>query len=198
MAYDHFMTPPHLLEKVKQFYGGTIDFDAASNFIAQKYVHAHRFAVTQKDTDEYLTIDNSLPYGNHVVVNSLVHLWKYSNIWLNPPYSRDLIKQFTYKAIEERQNYQQLLYLVNTCSDTSWYHRMLHFADAMLLFRGRLKFWKIFNGEAHEKWEGEKSKTEGRGKIGNSPRFLNTLFYVGNNKQKFREHFLHFGTIIDL
>lgn len=192
MAYDHFMTPPDLLNQVRLFYNGQIHFDAASNIVAQEYVKAQTYAVQPAAYEVY--------HREHetVIMDSLQHTWNYENIWLNPPYSRDLIKLFTQKVIKECPNYSQLLYLVNTCSDTTWYHDMLHFADALLLFRGRLKFWKIFNGKAHEVWEGEKSILEGKGRVGNSPRFLNTLFYIGSNKQQFATYFANRGKVLFL
>jgi len=193
MAFDHFMTPPALLERVREFYDGTIDFDAASNAVAQQYVQARIFAVSADDD-----IISSEPQQGTAYTDALSLRWAYDNIWCNPPYSRDNIQAFTQKVIQDRGYYKQLLYLVNTASDTRWYHSCLHHADAMLLFRGRIKFWKIFDGKAHEKWEGEKSLREGRGKVGNQPRFLNTLFYFGTDPHRFAQHFGTLGKTIFL
>lgn len=181
MGYDHWMTPPSEIDNARR-YMGSISLDAASNDIAQNYVRAESYAYDYKDGISSGK-SSGVPH-----VDALSMRW-FGNVWLNPPYSAGLIDMFVDKAIEEWQHtypnsaaspshyaVDRMLILVNSQTDTRWYHKLIDNASRILLYRGRLKYWKIFDGKAHEKWEGEKSKAEGKGKVGNSPRYLNTLF----------------------
>lgn len=205
MSYDEWMTPPEVIELARKAMG-SIDFDPASNLVAQEYVKAKEFCI-MPDSNEIVNdggLDTNFPINCHY--NGLEQYW-HGNVWCNPPYSAGNIDAFVDKAIDEWINnaywsntdgngVNQMLYLVNSATDTRWYHKLLHSASSVLLWRGRIKFWKIVNGEALEKWEGVKSKAEGKGKIGNSPRYLNTLFYFGSNVSRFKEVFVDKGTFL--
>lgn len=176
MPFDSWMTPPHIIELAREMMT-SIDLDPASHPVAQEYIKAKEFC--------------ALEIGK----NGLDIEW-YGNVWLNPPYSKGNIDKFVYKALDEwnisgMYNYgiKNMLILVNSATDSKWYHALLENCSAFCLWRGRIKFWKIENGQAYEKWEGEKSKQLARGKIGNSPRYLNTLFYFGDNVDRFRYYF---------
>lgn len=207
MGYDHWMTPPAEIELVRD-YMGRINIDPASNFVAQEYVQADAYAYDYKDE---LNIYNSTPKYGVPHIDGLSMRWV-GNIWLNPPYSAGLIDRFADKAIEE-WNFEypnsaygpkhwavnRMLILVNSQTDTGWYHKLMGAATRVFLYRGRLKYWKIFDGKAHPKWEGEKSKAEGKGKIGNSPRYLNTLFLFERDSSRlklFKELYGHKGQIL--
>jgi len=202
MPFDNWMTDPKVIELARVTMG-SIDFDPASNMIAQQYVKAHTFCVHPND---YKVTD----FIKHdVLCDGLDQNWK-GNVWLNPPYSIGNIDRFVDKAIFEWHAYdagnelsgseyvKQMMILVNSATDTKWYHRLLDCSDCVLLWRGRIKFWKIQDGKAHEKWEGEKSKEKGLGKIGNAPRYLNTLFYFGSVQGilRFKEVFKEKGTFL--
>lgn len=192
---NQFMTPPDLIERARKYFKGNINFDPATNLIAQRYVQADQVAFAPEDfRDEHI----------HVPVihqDGLQSQWL-GNVWCNPPYSAGLIDAFVDKAIEEykSRNAHQILMLVNSQTDTRWYHKLLAHSSRVLLFKGRIKFWKMFDNDAHERWEGEKSKQEGLGKIGNSPRYLNSLFLLAPTGHwynwDFRETFGDLGTII--
>ena len=202
MSFDSWLTPPHILDKVRAVFNGHIDYDPASNYVAQKYVNATKFSILPEEWDGL-----SDP---RVTLNGLNQQWL-GNVFCNPPYSRGNIDSFAAKAIEEWNaryddldndyyrptNYvNQMILLVNSQTDTGWYHSLLNASSVTLVWRKRIKFWKIMNGEAHEKWEGEKSKAQGKGKIGNSPRYLNTMFYFGNNTRSFMDVFKDCGTFV--
>lgn len=198
MPFDEWMTDPNVIELARSTMG-SIDFDPASNMIAQRYVKAHSFCV---HPDEYNVVD-FIRYD--VLRDGLDQVW-HGNVWCNPPYSAGNIDRFVDKAVTEwnRREYEknneinQMMILVNSATDTKWYHRLLEYSTCTLLWRGRIKFWKIQDGKAHEKWEGEKSKEKGLGKIGNAPRYLNTLFYFGTVQGilRFKETFKEKGTFI--
>lgn len=196
MGYDHWMTPPIEIESARWYMGG-INLDPASNVIAQNYVQADNYAYDYKDP-----INNELlrPPVGMTHADGLSIRW-FGNVWLNPPYSAGLIDCFIDKAVEEWGRYavERMLILVNSQTDTKWYHKLIQHSTRMFLYRGRLKYWKIFDGKAHEKWEGEKSKAEGKGKVGNSPRYLNTLFLFERDASKlklFREIYGSKGQIL--
>jgi hypothetical protein len=153
------MTPLKVIDKVK-YCLGAIDIDVASNSIAQHYIQATDF------------------YGLDVNKNALYLPWK-GRIYCNPPYSAKNINAFVDKFKEEIliDNIDRAVILTNTSSDSMWYHTLLQYSTCALLWRGRIKFLKIMDGKAYEKWEGQVSKEKGLGKIGNAPRYLNTLFY---------------------
>lgn len=169
MGYDEWGTPTSVIAKVKVCLG-TIDIDVASNVIAQEYIQAN----------QYYGLDNG--------VNALENPW-YGSIYCNPPYSAGNIDTFIEKFEEEilQDNIRRAIMLVNTSSDTKWFHTLLRLSSCSLLWRGRIKFLKIFDGKAHEKWEGQVSKDKGLGKVGNAPRYLNTMFYYDkdNNIEPF-------------
>lgn len=198
MAFDNWLTCPTWIELARTCMGN-IDFDPASNMVAQDYVKASTFCISPDDAQDIILPTNCL-------VNGITAGW-HGNVWLNPPYSRDNIDAFVTKAMDEWYDYSyiwtgtdykvnQMLILVNSSTDSEWYHTLMQCCDAALLVRGRIKFWKIMNGKAYEKWEGEKSKLEGKNKIGNSPRYLSTLFYFGDNKDQFQEVYQEKGTIV--
>jgi hypothetical protein len=175
MPFDNWLTDPNtVLPRVRECLG-TIDIDPASNLIAQEYVQAKWFAISPND---YAEMKESENIPNNLLVDGLSIQWR-GNVFCNPPYSAGLIDKFVQKYENEiiRRNVQRGIFLVNSATDTKWYHQLLKISTCTLLWKGRIKFWKIFDGKAYEKWEGEKSKAEGKGKIGNSPRYLNTLFY---------------------
>lgn len=189
MAYDHFMTSPDVIELARTAMG-SIDFDPASNHVAQQYVRAGKYCIAPDDT-ESREITRAW-HDSRVFINGLNTEW-HGNVWLNPPYSNGNIDAFVDKAIEEWTavrllgspyfTVDNMIILVNSSTDTKWYHKLCKHASFGLLWSGRIKFWKIFDGKAHDKWEGELSKQRGTGKVGNAPRFLNTLFFFARTNK---------------
>ncbi len=193
---DQFMTPPDWIELARSCMS-SIDFDPASNAIAQQYVKANYWAAHPVDFEkEKYNWDN-------VLCDGLTCNWE-GNVWCNPPYSGGNIDAFVNKAITEwitpsKSSVNQMLILVNSATDTNWYHRLLVNCTAALLVKGRIKFWKMFDGDAHAVWEGELSKKrraanpELKPKVGNSPRYLNTLFYYSRANQPLQPFIDTFG-----
>lgn len=206
MAFDEWMTNPEVLELARTCMG-RITFDPASNLVAQKYVRADKYCVSLEEiahiNGRYIHDEMHIPEG--CLLDGLKQFWN-GNVWCNPPYSAGNIDLFvdkalyewdgSYREIDSGECVNQMLFLVNSATDAKWYHKLLNSASCTLLWKGRIKFWKIANGEALEKWEGEKSKAEGKGKVGNSPRYLNTLFYFGSGILRFKEAFKGKGTFL--
>lgn len=196
MSFDSWLTNPIWLEMVRVCMG-SIDVDPSSNFIAQNYVHANTFYILPDEEK-----NNPVIYIGNYAIDGLAQAWftpDNKNVFCNPPYSAGNIDKFVDKAITEwitAEKDSQMIILVNSADDTKWYQQLLKYSQATLFVKGRIKFWKIENGKAWEKWEGVKSKEKGLGKIGNSPRYINTLFYFGDNITRFKEVFEDKGTIM--
>lgn len=202
MAFDHFLTNPEWIERAYRWLEG-IDYDAASNSIGQHYVRAKTYAVAP---DCNIVANAGEPEGTRIV-DSLTHDWSYRTVWCNPPYSAGNIDKFVDKIVTSWYNssIERMLVLVPANTDTAWFHTLLAHSSYTLLIRGRIKFWKIQDGEAWEVWEGIKSKErralnpETKAIIGNSPRDKNVLFAFdrSHSSDTFRSIFQEHGTIIE-
>lgn len=161
MAFNEWYSGPDVIDFARKVMG-SIDTDPATSYIAQEHIKAQTWYTKE---DDGLT----LPW--------------YGNVWCNPPYSRGDVDGFVDKAIEEcyNGNAAQILMLVNSATDTAWYHKLLENSSYVLIFRGRIKFWKMFGGKAHEKWQGKLDQERGIDRKGNSPRYTNSLFMIGGN-----------------
>lgn len=209
-GFDNWLTCPKVLSLVREVFNGSIDYDPCSNLVAQEYVQAKEFCI-ESNSREIVNdggLDNNFPINCHY--DGLKGQWK-GNTFINPPYSAGNIDNFVERAVyhwdtrdhdlNNPNTIHQMIMLVNSSTDCGWYHTLLNSCDTVLLWRGRIKFWKIMPDEkgvmkAFEKWEGEKSKSEGKGKIGNSPRYLSTLFYFGHESDRFKDVFKNKGTFL--
>ena len=95
---------------------------------------------------------------------------------MNPPYSRTLIKEFTYRFLEELdcQSFYEGIVLVNSCTDPLWFHSLAYKADARIDIKGRLMFWHP-------------------DKANKNPIAGSTLFYFGENQDVFFRYFGDLG-----
>jgi phage N-6-adenine-methyltransferase len=152
---NEWYTPPDYIEAARMVMGG-IDLDPASCELAQTNVRAGRF---------YTADDNGLDKK-----------W-IGNVWLNPPYSKDLIGPFAAKVVEESQRFDQAVILVNNATDTAWFHQIASVASAVCFLRGRVKFL---------------DKT---GKPANTPVQGQAVIYIGGNVARFAEVFSSFGFV---
>ncbi len=60
-------------------------------------------------------------------------------VWLNPPYSRKLIGPFMKKMVEHNNG---IALIFNRMDIAMWHDLIFPNASAMLIIRGRLRFWK--------------------------------------------------------
>lgn len=118
---DDWSTPPWLIELCCDVVG-LFDLDPASNEAARKVVGARHYFTK--------------------LTNGLDKTWT-GNVWLNPPYSRDLIKEFAAKAVSEwgRCNVKMMFILVNTSSSASWWHQLARAATLTIFLPKRVDFW---------------------------------------------------------
>jgi len=153
---NEWYTPPDLIEAARDVMG-SIDLDPASCETAQANVKAKRF----------YTIDD----------DGLANNWT-GNVWLNPPYSKEVIGQFATKIVTESGRIQQAIILVNNATDTAWFHELASVASAVCFLRGRVKF------------------LDQTGKPANTPVQGQAVLYVGLNVEHFRSRFSTFGLVV--
>jgi ParB family chromosome partitioning protein len=113
-------TPPEYIEAARQVLGG-IDLDPASSRIAQETVRARKFYTAEDD--------------------GLSKPWT-GRVWLNPPYSVELVEAFTSKlcAHYEAKDVTAAILLSNNASETQWFQKTVRLASALCLPLGRVRF----------------------------------------------------------
>jgi phage N-6-adenine-methyltransferase len=153
---NEWYTPREYIDAARDVMG-SIDLDPASCETAQANVKAKRF---------YTADDDGLSKN-----------WA-GNIWLNPPYSKELIGQFSAKVVAESGRFGQAIVLVNNATDTAWFHDLASVASAVCFLRGRVKF------------------LDRTGKPANTPVQGQTVLYVGPNVEHFRSRFSAFGLVV--
>lgn len=117
---NEWYTPADYISAARRVMGG-IDLDPASSTIANKTVQAETY---------YSKDDNGLKQG-----------WG-GRVWLNPPYSSDLIGPFIehLACSIEAGDVTEAVVLVNNATETAWFHRLISVASAIVFTRGRVRF----------------------------------------------------------
>lgn len=149
---NEWYTPSEYIEAARKAMG-SIDTDPASNDIANKVVKA----------EKYYTIET----------DGLAHDW-HGNVWMNPPYSSDLITKFIEKLKEQRGNYEQAIILVNNATETQWFYEIVKIASAVCFPKSRVKFY-MPDGKTGAPLQGQ------------------AVLYVGDNYEKFISAFVGIG-----
>ena len=154
---NEWYTPAYLIEAARSAMG-SISTDPASCPVAQLNVKAEVF-YTQE-------------------TNGLDKHW-FGNVWMNPPYSGKLVKQFIEKLKYELSigNTQQATVLVNNTTETQAGQSLLSMCDAVCFLKGRVKFLDE---------TGEQKKTPLQGQM---------VLYFGDNTSKFMLNFQDLGTV---
>ena len=147
---NEWYTPAEYIEAAREVMG-SIDLDPASNEYANETVKASTYY-----TEE---------------TNGLDKEW-FGNIWMNPPYSTALIKEFAEKL--SNSTFKQAIVLVNNATDTAWFKLLIQQAKAVVFTTGRIRFEKR-NGSKGAPLQGQ------------------AFIYYGNNAEKFLEVFEAFG-----
>ena len=153
---NEWYTPPEYIEAAREAMG-SIDLDPASCEVAQANVKARR----------HFTIDD----------NSLDKKWS-GNVWLNPPYSKELIGLFAEKVVGESGRFKQAIVLVNNATDTAWFHRLASVASAACFIKGRIRFLDKTGSPANTPVQGQ------------------VVIYIGPGVDDFRKAFSRFGVVM--
>ena len=114
-GFFEWYTPPAIIEAARSAMGG-IDLDPASSDVAQETVKAKR----------YFTIED----------DGLSQPWK-GRVWLNPPYSTELLGKFVGKVLDSKG---PACVLVNNTTETKGGQALLARADVVCFFSSRVRF----------------------------------------------------------
>jgi ParB family chromosome partitioning protein len=153
---NEWYTPPEYIEAARDVMG-SIDLDPASCDTAQANVKARRFYTADDD--------------------GLSKKWN-GNVWLNPPYGKDVIGLFAEKLVDESRRFDQAVVLVNNATDTAWFHRLGSVASAICFICGRVKFLDKSGNPANTPVQGQ------------------AVLYVGQSVEHFRSRFSQFGLVV--
>lgn len=153
---DSWYTPTWLIEAAREVMGG-ISLDPASCAKANKTVKASHF---------YSKQDNGLSKD-----------WR-GRVWVNPPYSMPLIKQFTDRLLEAWNGglVEQACILTRNATETKWCQSLLKESDRFCLLNKRVSFW-------------HPDKPVGTDKCGH------IVFYFGSNVTDFERVFSAYGLV---
>ena len=126
---NEWYTPIRYIDAVRDFYGGTIELDAASSEHAQQTIQAERYFT--KDDD------------------ALSQEW-HGRVWLNPPYAQPAMAEFVSKLIAEHAagRVTEAVLLTHNYTDTAWFHAIAEAASAICFTRGRIRFYNTKDEEA--------------------------------------------------
>lgn len=149
---NEWYTPAEFIETAVAVMG-KIDLDPASSGIANKTVKAEKYYTAE--------------------TNGLAQSW-FGNVWLNPPYSSDLIGKFADKVLSEYGNCNQMIILVNNATETEWFCKLVSKASAVVFPKSRVKFY-MPDGRTGAPLQGQ------------------AILYIGSSPEKFFECFKKFG-----
>lgn len=117
---NEWYTPEKYIDLAREVLG-EIDLDPASCAFANKTVKARLF---------YSEDDDGLTKPWH------------GRVWMNPPYSADLVLKFAEKFVNEYNdgNVTEGIVLVNNATETAWFASLVNAATAVCFPRGRIRY----------------------------------------------------------
>lgn len=156
---NEWYTPIEIIESARAVMG-SIDLDPATSLLANESVKAEQI-FTKGD-------------------NGLRQEWN-GNIWMNPPYSQPLIKEFSDKIVSELENQsiEQACVLTNNATETEWYQQMMQRCSAVCFIKSRLKF------------------IDYKGNPSGAPLQGQTIMYFGKRKDEFAVEFNKYGICME-
>lgn len=156
---NEWYTPDEHLDLARKVLGG-FDLDPASSHVANQRVKADQFF--SQDT------------------NGLEKDWC-GRIWLNPPYAQPAISHFADKMIAEWDagRVEAAIVLTHNYTDTAWFQKLAHAANAICFTRGRVRFVSPQGDLA--------SPTQGQ-----------AFFYLGHDVDGFAETFGEIGFVVEV
>lgn len=151
---NEWYTPSEYIEAARSVMG-KIELDPASSELANETVQAGRFFTVQ---------DDGLKQG-----------WS-GKVWMNPPYSSELIGQFCNKLASHysASDITEAIVLVNNATETTWFNALVENASAIIFPKARVKF-RTPNEETGAPLQGQ------------------AVIYFGDNPDNFMDEFKHFG-----
>lgn len=146
-----------------------------------KYVEMARTVLGAIDIDPASneTAQRVIKAGVHYTAENdgLDKKWS-GKLWMNPPYSNPEIQQFVEKAISEYSDGEvtEAVILTNNSGDTGWHHQLQNACAAMCITKGRIRF-------------------ESPTRDSNSPAMGQVFFYLGDDRERFRDVFSAVGKV---
>lgn len=155
---NEWYTPPEYIEAARTVMGG-IDLDPASSPKANETVQAPVFYTAEDD--------------------GLEKPWT-GRVWLNPPYSGDLVGRFADKTIEAvtSGSVPQAVVLVNNATETGWFQKLAEHATALAFPKGRIRY------------------LDSDGRPRQSPLQGQAFLYFGPHREHFEAVFSAFGVTL--
>lgn len=156
---NEWYTPAEYVEAARRVLG-RIDLDPASSAVANDVVQAETFYTVKDD--------------------GLIQEWR-GKVWMNPPYSSDVIGRFADKIAShyDAGDIDEAIVLVNNATETAWFQRMARSAECICFPRSRIRFWSP-DGTPGAPLQGQ------------------ALIYLGGYGTKFRAAFSSFGIVVTL
>ena len=156
---NEWYTPSDFIEAARSVMG-QIELDPASSPAANETVKATRFFTAADD--------------------GLAQEWDTPALWMNPPYSKDLIGGFIEKLAAEYSGggTSQAIVLVNNATDSKWGQLLLSVSSAVCFPAGRIRFIDQ---------DGHPSGAPLQGQM---------IAYCGTESGRFSELFSRFGTVV--
>ncbi len=131
---NEWYTPVQYITAAKKVMG-VIDIDPASSELANKTVQAKKF-YTARD-------------------NGLTKEWR-GKLWMNPPYSSDLIGKFVAKYSEHiGREVSEGIILVNNATETAWFQQLVSVSSAIVFPNSRIKFIDKFGNPSGAPLQGQ-------------------------------------------
>jgi ParB family chromosome partitioning protein len=153
---SEWYTPPKYIESARAAMGG-IDLDPASCDFAQEAVGASSY---------YTKSDNGLQKPWH------------GRVWLNPPYSGELMLLFVDKLLLEygERRVGQAIMLTHNYTENEWFQKAEKIAERLCFTDHRVKFQKEESGAS-------------------SPQRGSCFFYFGDDSASFEREFSQWGFV---
>lgn len=154
---NEWYTPAEYADMAREVMG-SIDLDPASCDEANKVIQAATYYTKEDD--------------------GLTKPWK-GNLWINPPYSRDLMPAFVEKLKQSFINgdVDNAILLSHNNTDTAWFHSLASVSSAICFPKKRIKFY--------------------RGEDVAAPTNGQAFFYLGDNAGAFADIFGSVGFVVE-
>jgi hypothetical protein len=151
---NEWYTPSKFIESARLVMG-SIDLDPASSDIANKIVKATKY---------------------HTIADSGLDSEWFGNVWMNPPYARDLFPKFIDKLVASQVT--QYITLTNNNTDTVSGAKLLRHSTIVCFVNKRIKF------------------VAPDGTLGKSPLQGQIICYKGRKPETFVDNFSQYGTCL--
>ncbi len=157
---DEASTPELYADAARRALGGRIGLDVACNAYAANVIRPERFFTKEDDA-----LDKS---------------WETDTLFMNSPYSPQLIRAFVDKFLSEHaaQHFDAAIVLVNASVETEWFQSLLNACSLVCFPNKRIQF----------EYKGEP--------IQGSNRYAQAFFYFGQKQELFSREFKGFGAIL--